>query len=386
MNDLDTRARAAASGLRRAVDEFQPTDTVPGRSRPRHRGLVIAAAGLVAGTLIVAGVLAWRSDTSSIRTVDHPPPTRIVSAQVGGAPIAITVDGRGVFVANETNEVVRLDRHRGRIAARVRTEQAVSQVATDPQLGIWAFGGAGPFDRTGDLTFLGPSTERPPATVQLEDGAVALAFTPDRVWFADHAGVLYRLDPRTLKVDSVASVPGNALDRSLVVAGGRLWLASANTLYPFDPDHPSLRMPDVPPVSDRFGGFEALASDGRWLWASVCADPGHNFSRTFSRGCVLERRDAKTGELLQRFTEQPLATNNGGDGAIVSSDGAVWAVNAEGSLIRTTPSGGVERVLSIPMRLRSADRNSQFRYFGVGAGALWYSVPEQGRVYRIPLS
>ncbi len=396
MNDIDTRARAAASGLRRAVDDF--TITTSPRPEPRgRRPLILALAGLVAITLVVGGVIAVRDKRSGAPSVLRPGGP-ISSANVGGYPYSIAVDPRGVFVANQQAEVIRLDRRTGAIATRVPTERRTYQVVTDPEHGIWGFGGGDGADTTGDLVFLAPSTVRPPTTVHLEHGASAVAFTAGRVWVLDVAGNLSARDLDTLQVTSQINVPGAENGGWLAVGGGRLWVLTPTVLYRFDPS--DIDVPLRPGEARglrtsafalvRLTGderFRSVAVEGRWLWDSVCTDQIGN-------RCFLERRDLKTGALEKRFTGHLLAPSYGGStgaaGGIVGAGDVAWAIEADGpSLIRTTSDGNVERVLTIPAALRTAADpqypNFQFRYFTVGAGALWYSVPEDGRIYRIPL-
>ncbi|MGZ4688894.1 MAG: hypothetical protein ACXWAY_04635 [Acidimicrobiia bacterium] len=386
MIDLDTRARAAASGLRHAVDDFAAVDT---HARPEPRGrrpFVIALVALVVVAIVVAGVVALRDDTSGVRTVDQVPSGPLVGTDVGGHAYSIAVDPRGVFVANQGTEVIRLDRQTGAIATRVPTERRTYQVVTDPKLGIWAFGGGDGADSTGDLVFLGPSTLRPPTTIHLDHGASALALTAGRVWVLDSAGNLSARDPRTMEVTFQAAVFGTDNGGWLTVVDGHLWIATSKVLYEYDPGSHAVGPIDFSSVT--VGGdasFTAVASDGHWLWDSSCTD-------ALRRDCFLERRDPKTGALLASVRNQPLAELYGGPtGAapgIVGADGSVWAIAADGpSLIRTTRAGGVERVMTIPAQLRSDGSSQSFRYFTVGAGALWYSVPGVGKdlVYRIPL-
>ncbi len=380
MNDVDTRARVAASGLRRAVDHFEAVGTVAERSSPSRRRLVIAAAGLVAAALVVAGVVAWRADTSSIRTVDHPPPRGITSVDVGGEPIAITVDPHGVFVANGTNEVVRLDRRTGRLATRVATDQPVDHVAAGPSLGVWGFNTNPGFrgDAPGYLTRVLLSG-RPPTTVRLPARADEVALGDGHVWIIDAAGDLTARDPRTLKITYQTNFGRFTQGSSLALADNRVWLATSTTLFRLPARVPHRSRPQQAASLLRSGyRFKAIATDGHSLWDSVCVD-------TIVFVCSLERRDAATGKLQRRFNDHPL-WNQVGDATLVESNGAIWAMEGNGSLLRTTKDGGVKRVLNLPAPLRaSADPWIGNRAFAVGAGALWYSVPEQGRVYRIPL-
>jgi hypothetical protein len=394
MNDLDVRAHSAAAGLRHAVDQFEPiTDTSAPVRRYRGSRVVLALLALVLVSAVGAVLAAWlRDDDTSVRTVDEPPVTATTSTFVGGYPIAITVDDRGAFVTNQQEEVVRLDRTTGAIAARVPTERRIYGVATDPELGIWAWGGGDGADGTGDLVFLGPATDRPPTTLHLEDGVLSLVLAAGRVWTVDTGGNLIARDPRTLQVILQTNVPSAEDGHTLAADDERLWVATHTSLYAFDPTDPGPSGFGVnpgplrgasPPIVELTGteSFRSLASDGRWLWDSVCTDEQ-------SERCFLERRDPETGALVER-DNRALATRYSGSGigaGIHAADGSVWAIAADGpSLLRTTPSGRVERVMTIPPRLRSDGTVDEFRYFGIGAGALWYSVPEAGEIYRIPL-
>jgi hypothetical protein len=392
MNDLDFRAHSAAAGLRHAVDQFEPI-TVTSAPARRYRGsrVVIALIALIVVASVGAVVVAaLRDDPSTVRTVDDPPVT--ATAFVGGYPIAITVDERGVFVTNQQPEVVRLDRSTGAIETRVPTDPNVVGVATDPELGIWAWGGGDGADGTGDLVFLGPATDRPPTTLHLEDGVLSLVLAAGRVWTVDTAGDLIARDPLTLDVTLQTNVAFAEDGHTLAATDERIWVATRTSLYAIDPTDPGPSGFGVnpgplrgapPPIVELTGteSWRSLASDGRLLWDSVCTDE-------VGERCFLERRDPETGALLERDS-RALATRYSGSGpgaGIHSADGAVWAIAADGpSLLRSTPSGRLERVMTIPPRLRSDGTVDEFRYFGVGAGALWYSVPEAGEVYRIPL-
>lgn len=385
MIDLDTRARGAATGLWRAVDDFA---LVPMDARPSsrwRRTLAISLAGLLVLAAVVVAVRAAREDTG-VRTVDHEPSRPLVGTEVGGYASSMAVNAHGVIIANQTAEVINLDRETGAIATRVPTERRTDEVVSDPKLGIWAFGGGDGGDSTGDLVFLGPSTIRPPATIHLDHAATAVALFADRVWVLDFAGILSARDPRTLAVTFQTPMPEAEYDGSFTVADGHLWIGTAKVLYEYDPGTTGPGPVDFTSVT--VGGdarFTAVASDGRWLWDSVCTDIARH-------RCVLERRDPKDGTLLDQLQDHPLAKVYGGPtGAapgIVGADGSVWAIAADGpSLIRTTPSGGVERVMTIPPELRSDGSAMNRRFFTVGAGALWFSVPgvRQDQVYRLPL-
>jgi hypothetical protein len=108
-----------------------------------------------------------------------------------------------------------------------------------------------------------------------------------RVWVLDSAGNLTARDPKTLEVTFRAAVPGTENGGWLTAADGHLWIATSKVLYEYDPGTTSVGETDFTSVT--VGGdasFTAVASDGRWLWDSVCTDIGR-------RHCVLERRDAK---------------------------------------------------------------------------------------------
>ena len=384
MTDLEVRARAAASGLRDAVHRFEPAAAPARPTRRRRNPLVMAGAGLVAIALVTTVVLVWRSDGEGVHTLRSGPGNGITSTRVGGYPIAITVNRQGAFVVNQQPEVVRLDRATGAIAARVPTERMVIGVATDPTLGIWAFGGSDGGDSTGDLVFLGPSTVRPPTTLPVEDGVSALALAAGRVWTMDTAGNLLARDPRTLQVTFQTTIPDTENGTSITATPGALWVATRTSLYRFDLAQ-SDRSTSLRPASIQLTGserFQSFASDGRWLWDSVCTDHA-------GEQCFLERRSRQTGRLLTR-DDHRLANRYGAGGSpatgIQAADGSVWAIGADGpTLLRTTPSGTVARILPIPQNLRTDATDGEWRYFGVGAGALWYSVPKHGVIYRIPL-
>lgn len=373
MMDLDTRARTAGSGLRRAADRFALPEPTPTRA-PRRRGTIAFVAALTVAAVLAIAWIATRGDTTRVDTVTTRPTTGITSTQVGGYPIHITVDRLGAWVDTQQNEAVRLDPRTGSPVARVPTASPVRRTFTDPELGVWILGGGdgGAGLAGGDIMFLGPWTDRPPFTMHLANPPTGIAFARGTVWVADSGAHLRRVDPSTDRtLVEIATGADDAAPGQLVFAGGRLWLHDTDRLLAFDPARGAPVALPASPV----GNIRSIATDGRWLWLSMC-----------TRACVLERHDPRTGALLQRYAEQPLAKNDGGEGTIVAANGAVWAIAAKGpTLIRATPDGKVRSVMRIPTKLRSTDRLEQFRYFGVGAGALWYSVPERGLVYRIPL-
>lgn len=354
MIDLDTRARAAASGLRRAADRFALPEPTPSRAPRSGRVIVVVAALIFVGVLAIA----WVSTraTTRVQTVTTRP-TRIVGTKVGGSPIAIAIDKRGAFVATQRKEVVRLDLRTGAELARIPTGREIHGVVSDPRLGVWAFGGGDGADQTGVVVALDRSTNRRRLEIPLLDGApTGIAFARGAVWVAQRNAHLRKLDPGTGRtLLEIATGANDSAPGQLLSARGRLWLNDSPRVLGFDPENPTAR-----PARLEGGNIEKVAWDGTSLLTRECGETCYVVGRTRTR----ETR------YYEAF------------GDLATADGVAWVISPNQSRIQQLDDQRVGVDIPRDPQPRLGD---QPRYLTVGGSAAWYAVPERGRVYRIPL-
>lgn len=158
-----------------------------------------------------------------------------------GSPTAFTlrVGSGSLWIADDgSNEVLRIDPIRERLAARVRVPGRAWGVAAGPRdVVVLSVPGRGPVtgpDGTRFLYRLDPATNRLSPPLARVDCDVSLAVGADAVWSFDSCtGVLARRDSRTLRV--VRQVKTGVLSQTPTLGFRSVWLASRGGVLRIDP-------------------------------------------------------------------------------------------------------------------------------------------------------
>lgn len=223
------------------------------------------------------------------------------------------LDGRGGMLT-------RIDRAGNRVIARIALP------ASKPY-NVWT--GAGAVwvadDGRGEVVRIDPETNRPVATIEVGDGPADLAFEGSTVWVIDHRDrTLFRIDALTNAARLVATIPGDAPER-MVLVGGHLWITGRGTdLLEVDPDNGNV----LRTVEIGAGGIDVVAS-GETLWVPSRSDEID--MRGFPTMEALRRVDARSGAVTASFpASAPLDVHG-----LAADDSGVWlADNTHGVLYR----------------------------------------------------
>lgn len=265
---------------------------------------------------------------------------------VGGSPDTVTLGPPGVWVGDRS-ELTRVDPRTGSLAivpgittpVAVGTNNVVAAVYTRPDT----------------IGILDPASLRVGPTFTVGGSIAGLAYDSGSIWVLDASGVLTRLDPTTGAVTAARTL--GSFGFAIVAGSGAIWATGRTT----DPDAEplgSLHTMHTQPVVWRVDPLtlsvlatiqapdncDALAAGDGVLWAA----------------CGSARRlDPSTNRLLDAHV---LARNG-----IAVGDGAAWALNADGVVVRLDAHSGRELgTLAVPPGSEG---------IAAGDGVVWVSNP-----------
>ena len=290
---------------------------------------------------------------------------------VGGTPVAVTVSGGTVWVADQAGgKVVRIDpRRRRRIGRPVVLGEAPVAIAGGSGA-VWVAGA------DGAVRSLDARTGRIEGQPVRLPGATGIAVGAGAVWVTDGgAGTVTRIDPATRRPDPPLRVGAGPAD--VVVAEDAVWVANGGdgTVSRVDPDTGAV----AAPIETGGSRVLALASGEGALW--VARAKGR-----FGDRIDVVRLDPATGEL----DERSVAVKGGTPLDLAAGEGGVWATDVggvrppgpklvAGTVTRIDP--GEAAVVGRPLPV--GDRPTAV---AVGEGGVWVANAADGTLTPITLA
>lgn len=230
---------------------------------------------------------------------------------------------------------------------------------------------------TGELVRMNPDNGSisTPQVVTEPGAEMALAVTDTSVWVADRRdSSLVELDPTSLAERRRIPVSGSV--SAIAVDGSTLWLLDREAGVVIGIDSADGSMTQTVPITG-----SALLVDGGWVW--IAGDDGTLYridpasgaeTGRLEIGIVADRLVASGESIVAAAAGEPLVRVGIGSMrlesrgvaalAVVSQDGAVWAVLASGHIVRLDP-GSLQ-----PVAATAVDEQTTAT-LAVGGGALW---------------
>ena len=319
MNDLERRLQDA---LRDATSDYRPSDTHEAKARFMTRfrrrryafyggSVALAGAAAVGAFLLLPGQVTDRATPQPLPPASRPIELSVI--EVGSQPSGIAFGNDSVWVANSADGTIDVI---DPLTNSVRRSVSIGGSPDDVAIGLgaaWASDTAAgtvtkiPFGASAGIEL--PVGE-PGAGLDVAPGAGA-------IWVISHGDSLYRIDPATDEVETVATEIEGLID---VAAGqGTVVVLGSDTLYKVDPATlvPSI-LAQVSPSADQ----DLRMSDGA-VWVAN-GDAGE-----------VTRYDLSTGQ-----ASEPVYVG-GNFTAIASDDDAMWMISGddgdEGNLTRIDP-------------------------------------------------
>jgi hypothetical protein len=285
---------------------------------------------------------------------------------VGGNPDAVTLGPPGVWVGDRS-ELTRVDPRTGSLAIVPGVTTPIAVGANDLAAAVYT--------RPDTIGIVDPTSLRVGSTFTLGGSIAGLAYGAGWIWVLDASGVLTRVDAATGAVTGVRTL--GSFGFAVVAGNGAIWVTGRTT----DPDAGplgSLHTMHTQPVVWRVdpltlsvvatiqatGNCDALAASDDILWAA----------------CGTARR---IDPLTDRLLDAHVFARNG----IAVGDGAAWALDADGVVVRLDARNGRELGrLAVPPGSEG---------LAAGDGVLWISDPHlhdhqtkrgAGTLLRIALS
>jgi YVTN family beta-propeller protein len=242
--------------------------------------------------------------------------------RLGGSTLIGVTSGFGSVWALDGSRSGRLLR----IEPATNVVAASIDVGTSAPYNVWA--GAGSIwvagDQGAEIVRIDPATNAVVAHIPVGDGPADLAFDGSTVYVIDHRDkTLFRIDAHDNASRVVATIPGDAPER-MVLVGGELWITGRGTdLHEVDPGSGRV----LRTIEIGAGGIDVVAS-GDTLWVPSRNDEAD--ARGFPTMAVLRRVDAHSGAVTSLAASAPLDVHG-----LVADDGGVWlADNTRGVLYR----------------------------------------------------
>ena len=273
-------------------------------------------------TLAVHGTTAWVAckEQSRVIRVDLVKRKTTASIRVGASVIAVAYGFSSVWALDSGSTLTRIAPATGRITKRIRLGAAAAY-------NIWIGGGSVwvADDQGARVIRVSPETNRVLARPPVGDGPADMAFAGTSAWVIDHRDLsLSRIDLRTNRTSRVATIPGDAPERMVQLAGS-LWITGRGTdLLRVDPATGAVQAT----IDIGASGIDVAATPGA-LWVparSAEVDP-----TGFPTMQALRRISASTGKVTTVATATGRLDVNGID----ARDGFVWlSDNRQGVLYR----------------------------------------------------
>lgn len=262
--------------------------------------------------------------------------------RVGTDPVAVAVGVDGVWVANAGDGTVsRLDPATGKLERNIGIgADDLSDIAVGFG-SVWVADGNG-----GAVTRIDPSLNGIQATIApagrptLAPSAVYFVAVGSGYVWATRGDQLLRIDPKTNRVDKRLSVD---TPTGLTTGGGSVWVTTqSEQVWRIDPR--TVKRTDFLTLSD---AISEPVYEGGSLWISYQGEIEEIDPVSFGTGAVL------------RVAGGPTSTAAG--------EGALWAVNTRGSLLRFAPDKGAAATASLHIGRHATG-------IAVGSGAVWAAV------------
>lgn len=242
--------------------------------------------------------------------------------RLGGSTLIGVTSGFGSVWAldgSRAGRLLRIDPATNMVGARI-------DVGTSSPYNVWA--GAGSIwvagDQSAEIVRIDPATNAVAAHIPVGDGPADLAFDGSTVYVIDHRDkTLFRIDAHDNTARLVATIPGDAPER-MVLVDGKLWITGRGTdLHEVDPGSGRV----LRTIEIGASGIDVVAS-GDTIWV-----PSRNSAvdaRGFPTMEALRRVDAHSGAATSLTASAPLDVHG-----LVADDGGVWlADNTRGVLYR----------------------------------------------------
>ena len=273
-------------------------------------------------TLAVQGTTAWVAckEQARVTKVDLVKRRTTASIPIGAPVIAVAYGFSSVWALDSGSTLTRIAPLTGRVTRRIRLGAAAAY-------NLWIGGGSVwvADDQGARVIRVSPGTNRVVARPSVGDGPSDMAFSGTTAWVIDHRDrSLFRIDLRTNAASRVATIPGDAPERMVQLAGS-LWITGRGTdLLRVDPATGAVR--DT--IDIGASGIDVAATPG-FLWVPA-------------RSAAVDRTGFPTMEALRRVsasngTVTTVATASGrlDVNGIDARDGFVWlSDNREGVLYR----------------------------------------------------
>jgi hypothetical protein len=242
--------------------------------------------------------------------------------RLGGSSLIAVTSGFGSVWAldgSRTGRLLRIDPTTNAVGARIDVGASAPYNVWTGAGSVWVAG-----DQGGDVVRVNPASNSVVAHIAVGDGPADLAFDGSNVYVIDHRDkTLFRIDAHDNTSHLVATIPGDAPER-MVLVDGKLWITGRGTdLHEVDPDSGRV----LRTVEIGAGGIDVVASGGT-IWV-----PSRNSevdARGFPTMEALRRVDARTGAVTSLAASGPLDVHG-----VVADDAGVWlADNTRGVLYR----------------------------------------------------
>ena len=333
----------------------------------RSRFRPTPALGIALAILLLAGCGGGDGASSTPTGATKLAPRAGVPIDVGGTPVAIAADGSGVWVADNSGAVLRLDPEQPESAPeRIPAGGGPSSIAIG-EGAVWVAGGDGSITRIepadGETAKLGLHVTQPGGIVAGEGS----------IWVTSSAAnALVRIDPATMEpVGDPIDVGEFPTD--VAVGDGSVWVANTNDGTVTRVEAASGEADEPIEVAD--GQVSALAVGEGGVWVTKSDDQ-------FGDEVEVVRIDPGQGSPAG----EPAAVDAGIPVRIAAGEGGVWTTLVGGS--QPGNEGKPGTVALVDPATGTADPNDLpvgERPSGIatGAGAVWVAGAGDGTVTRI---
>jgi len=396
VNGIDRRGRRSALALLQAAERLGP---VPGlgelRRRRRRRSLV--RGGVAAAAVVVAAALVGQAMPALRSPVTRPPgpdisttPTTrawpgvpgldprvrdaVATGPACGCPGDVAAGSGGVWVlrdarGGERDRLLRVDPGTDEVVAGIPVRESASYVRSGDDGTAWVVR-LEPSPGDEELLQVDPaggSIVRAIPLPAIETGGrvEAMLVAGGAVWIADSAGRLLRVDTTSGQVRTALPSGRDRRIVGLAAAGGGIWVASRTGLQRLRPRDGRVTLQVSDPALQRAIPADGLAAGAGALW--VAGGGGEASDR-------LVRVDPVSGWVVASL-ELRRPGLEGQRPAVVAADERTVVVRRGTGLFLVAGDGSrVRGYLELPGRDGGV---------AVGAGAVWATDPDRGRLLRI---
>jgi YVTN family beta-propeller protein len=340
----DPALEAPAGVARPRVPNVADRAAIPAdRSRRLRRGVVAAAALVLAALAVIAAVLlrteepAARLEPNSVGFIDAGSGRVTRSFPVGRVPVGLAVAGDSVWVANQEDETVsRLDRRTARVVATIPVgAHPTSITAHEGRLWVWTMEGVlvaidPRFNVAGEAVELvapgGDPAFRGVDAPALRKGAGRITAAGGFLWLTAARTTLIRVAPETPERYR-SFLPDDGVQGALVAVNGNLWVGGFSQVFPI------AARSGIEGTGITVGRVNDLAFGAGGLWVVSGSETGQQGVRTALRRVDLGSRLVRTTIALG---SSPVAVEVAGGSVWLASGKAIRRIDPESDQVTQT--------------------------------------------------